>query len=121
MTLDEILSHFNTTKMRNQLSDINLNPGMYNYGINNPIPLSPQSQLSAMKEEYRNAQLMGYAEKLDLLLEAQESGIEKYVSSTVFDVYFDVFGAVANYESGQRHKIISLSSVGWCRSSFLGK
>ena len=72
MALDEIFTYFNPSRMRNQLSDLNMVP--YGYGMNSPM----LPQLVSMKEEYKNAHLLSYAEKLDLLLEAQETG--RYVS-----------------------------------------
>jgi hypothetical protein len=73
MALEEIFSNYNTVKMRNQLSELNVGP--YGYGMHNQIV----PQLSTTRDEYKNAHLLSYAEKLDLLLEAQESGNGRYV------------------------------------------
>lgn len=68
MALDEIYNHFNLSRMRDQLSELSVAP--YGYRMNGTsIP-----PLVSIKDDYRTAHLASHAQKLELLLEAQETG-----------------------------------------------
>lgn len=91
MALEEIYSQFNPSKMRTQLSEFNGGANSYSgypyqyghgHGINTPM----STQLVTMKEDYRNASLMSYAEKLDLLMEVQEESGGRSVNPIPYSV-----------------------------------